>query len=127
MGLGMWGRKKWTHRSSGLGWSQNSSMAKSRRTFLAGGTALAVPATAVAQEGPKKVHYKNAESRPERRCWIARCRTGTCCSSAGKGARTTAIKAHTEDGAGQYENKLQKAGSWMEKCLKCNVYLEWRL
>jgi enamine deaminase RidA (YjgF/YER057c/UK114 family) len=101
-------------------------MAKSRRSFLAGGAALAVPATAVAQDGPKKkVHYKSGKPPAKTPLFNSAVSYGNLLFIAGKGAHYDGdIKAHTKTVLDDIENELQKAGSSMDKCLKCNVYLK---
>ena len=98
--------------------------AKSRRSFLkkaavaAPVAALAAPARAQAQSGPGRKVVSGGRL-------FSGCVTyGNLVFVAGKGAHFEGdIKAHTKHVLDEVEKELVKAGSSMEKVLKCNVYL----
>ncbi len=100
-------------------------MPKSRRSFLAAGATVAVPAAAAAQTGPqKKVHYKK-EKPAKTPLFNSAVSYGNLLFIAGKGAHYEGdIKQHTKTVLDDIEKELANAGSSMEKCLKCNVYLK---
>jgi enamine deaminase RidA (YjgF/YER057c/UK114 family) len=100
-------------------------MADSRRKFLAAGTALAVPAAAQAQDGPKKkVHYKGA--KPQKTpLFSSAVSYGNLLFIAGKGFHKEGdIKVHTAGVLDDIENELKNAGSSMDRVLKATVYLK---
>ena len=109
-------------------------MAKSnRRRFLARASAVAaaaaVPSAASAQqrtiEKPaKKVHWSGGK-RPEKPPLFSGVVTyGNLVFISGIGAHFEGdIKAHTKHVLDQIETRLKECGSSMEKCVKCNVYL----
>ncbi|MBN9660011.1 MAG: RidA family protein [Acidobacteria bacterium] len=100
-------------------------MANSRRKFIAGGAALAVPAAAVAQDKvTKKVHYKG-EKPKKQPLFSGAVSLGNLLFIAGKGAHVPGdIKVHTKIVLDEIEAELKNAGSSMEKVLKCNVYIK---
>ena len=98
-------------------------MKTNRRKLLAG--ALAGAATAGAargQSGPvKKVHGPKPKATP---LFSSAVSYGNLLFIAGKGAHFAGdIKAHTKHVLDEVEKELVRAGSSMEKVLKCNVYL----
>jgi len=99
--------------------NQNSEPKKSRRGLLKGAAlAAAAAAPAAAQSGPaRKVHSKGG--------LFSGCVSfGNLVFVAGKGAHFEGdIKAHTDHVLKEIEKELTKAGSSMNKVLKCNVYL----
>src|SRR6187549_2301852 len=100
-------------------------MKESRRTMLkaaAGVTAAA--GAAQAKGGPaKKVHHRGA--KPAKPPLFSGCVSyGNLVFVAGKGAHFEGdIKAHTKHVLDELEKELIKAGSSMEKVLKCGVFL----
>lgn len=98
-----------------------------RRSFFRRGMAVAaaLPAVAAAQQGPvKKVHTKDG-ARPARPpLFSGAISYGNLLFIAGIGAHFEGdIKAHTKHVLDQIETRLKECGSSMEKCVKCNVYL----
>ena len=92
---------------------------QNRRNFLkAGAAATATAGVAKAQTGPtKKVHSKGG-------LFSGAVSYGNLLFIAGKGAHFEGdIKAHTKHVLDEIEKELVKAGSSMNKVLKCNVYL----
>jgi enamine deaminase RidA (YjgF/YER057c/UK114 family) len=92
---------------------------QNRRNFLkAGAAATAATGVAKAQTGPaKKVHSKG-------RLFSGAVSYGNLLFIAGKGTHFEGdIKAHTKHVLDVIEKELVKAGSSMNKVLKCNVYL----
>jgi enamine deaminase RidA (YjgF/YER057c/UK114 family) len=98
-------------------------MKSNRRKLLMGalaGAATAGPARA--QAGPaKKVHGPKPKTTP---LFSSAVSYGNLLFIAGKGAHFPGdIRAHTKHVLDQVEKELVRAGSSMEKVLKCNVYL----
>lgn len=98
-----------------------------RRTLLRGAaTALAGAAAAQGAEAKteRKVHYRNGK-KPEKTPLFSGCVSyGNLVFVAGKGAHYKGtIEEHTKTVLDEIEAELKNAGSSMEKCLKCNVYL----
>lgn len=95
-------------------------MATNRRNLLkAAAVAPAAAAVAKAQsKGPeRKVHSKGA-------LFSGAVSYGNLLFVAGKGAHFEGdIKAHTKHVLDEIQKELEKAGSSMDKVLKCNVYL----
>ncbi|WP_321474896.1 RidA family protein [uncultured Paludibaculum sp.] len=100
-------------------------MANSRRKFIAGGAALAVPAAAAAQSTvQKKVHYKGDKPKKQP-LFSGAVSLGNMLFIAGKGAHVPGdIKLHTKIVLDEIEAELKNAGSSMEKVLKCTVFLK---
>ena len=104
-----------------------------RRTFIRRGvtaaaavTAAAVPATAAAQtEKPaKKVHYPNGRKPEKTPLFNGIVSYGNLLFIAGIGHHSEGdIKVHTKSVLDQIQQRLESAGSSMEKVVKCNVYL----
>jgi 2-iminobutanoate/2-iminopropanoate deaminase len=108
------------------------SMNKSnRRNFIGRGVvasaavtaAAAVPATA--QEKPtKKVHYKNGKKPEKTPPYSGIITYGNLVFISGVGYHEAGdIKVHTKGVLDTIQQQLESVGSSMEKCLKCNVYL----
>lgn len=100
-------------------------MPNSRRKFIAGGAALAVPAAAAAQtKVEKKVHYKG-EKPKKTPLFSGAVSYGNLLFIAGKGAHFEGdVRAHTKKVLDDIEAELINAGSSMDKVLKANVYLK---
>jgi enamine deaminase RidA (YjgF/YER057c/UK114 family) len=104
-----------------------------RRRFIGRGaaaaaavTAATLPASAAAQtERPtKKVHYPNGRKPEKPPLFSGIVSYGNLLFIAGIGAHFEGdIKAHTKHVLDQIQQRLESAGSSMEKVLKCNVYL----
>lgn len=101
-----------------------------RRKFLGRGVAAAAAATATAvpasaQEKPaKKVMYRNGKKPDKTPLFNGAVAYGNLLFIAGKGYHSEGdIKVHTKDVLRQIKEELERAGSSMEKVLKCNVYL----
>ncbi|MEP7367964.1 MAG: RidA family protein, partial [Acidobacteriota bacterium] len=106
--------------------SQNDER-KSRRGMLKTGASaaaatLAATSTAAAQSTPRKVVHR---AKPEKTPLFNGCISfGNLVFVAGKGAHVPGdIKLHTDIVLKEIEKELVKAGSSMDKVLKCNVYL----
>lgn len=98
-------------------------MSVKRRKLLMGAVAgAAVAGAAKAQAGPvKKVHGPKPKTTP---LFSSAVSYGNLLFIAGKGAHFPGdIKAHTKHVLDEVEKELVRAGSSMEKVLKCNVYL----
>ena len=101
-----------------------------RRKFLTrGGAVVGVAAVsalpAAAQDKPvKKVHYRNGKKPEKTPRFNSTITFGNLVFIAGVGAHFEGdIKAHTKHVLDQIQKQLESVGSSMEKCLKCNVYL----
>ena len=101
-----------------------------RRKFLFRGVAAATAATAAAvpaaaQEKPvKKVMYRNGRKPEKTPLFNGAVAYGNLLFIAGKGYHSEGdIKVHTKDVLRQIKEELERAGSSMEKVVKCNVYL----
>jgi 2-iminobutanoate/2-iminopropanoate deaminase len=104
-----------------------------RRKFIGRGvtaaaavTAAAMPTPAAAQtEKPaRKVHYPNGRKPEKPPLFSGTVSYGNLLFIAGIGAHFEGdIKAHTKHVLDQIQQRLESAGSSMEKVLKCNVYL----
>jgi 2-iminobutanoate/2-iminopropanoate deaminase len=101
-----------------------------RRNFLTKGAAVAGAAAvaavpAAAQDKPvKKVHYRNGKKPEKTPRFNSTITYGNLVFIAGVGAHFEGdIKAHTKHVLDQIQKQLESVGSSMEKCLKCNVYL----
>ena len=101
-----------------------------RRNFLTrGGAVVGVAAVsalpAAAQDKPvKKVHYRNGKKPEKTPRFNSTITFGNLVFIAGVGAHFEGdIKAHTKHVLDQIQKQLESVGSSMEKCLKCNVYL----
>ena len=101
-----------------------------RRNFLTrGGAVVGVAAVsalpAAAQDKPvKKVHYRNGKKPEKTPRFNSTITFGNLVFMAGVGAHFEGdIKAHTKHVLDQIQKQLESVGSSMDKCLKCNVYL----
>jgi 2-iminobutanoate/2-iminopropanoate deaminase len=104
-----------------------------RRRFIGRGvtaaaavTAAAMPTPAAAQtEQPaRKVHYPNGRKPEKPPLFSGTVSYGNLLFIAGIGAHFEGdIKAHTKHVLDQIQQRLESAGSSMDKVLKCNVYL----
>jgi len=102
-----------------------------RRKFLGRGAVVAAAAAATvpaanAQEKPtKRVIYRNGK-KPEKSTspFSSTVAYGILLFIAGVGYHKEGdIKVHTKNVLDSIKQQLESAGSSMEKCLKCNVYL----
>ena len=100
-----------------------------RRKFLGRGTAVAAAAgvavpAAQAQEKPtKRVIYRNGK-KPAKSLFSGTVAYGNLIFSSGVGYHKEGdIKVHTQHVLDSIKEQLESVGSSMEKCLKCNVYL----
>jgi len=101
-----------------------------RRKFLFRGAAAAAATTAAvvpaaAQEkATKKVMYRNGKKPDKTPLFNGAVAYGNLLFIAGKGYHSEGdIKVHTKDVLRQIKEELERAGSSMEKVVKCNVYL----
>src|SRR5215510_8810071 len=105
-----------------------------RRKFLGRGaavaaavTAAAVPAGAAqtpADKPVKKVHYRNGKKPDKTPLFNSTVSYGNLLFIAGVGYHQEGdIKVHTKAVLDQIQQQLESVGSWMNKVLKCNVYL----
>ncbi len=91
---------------------------------LAGAAAGQGAAQAAEAKPERKVHYKNGK-KPDKPGLFSGCVSyGNLVFVAGKGAHYKGtIEEHTKTVLDEIEAELKNAGSSMDKCLKCNVYL----
>jgi len=101
-----------------------------RRRFIGRGVTLAAAvagatATISAQEKPvRKVHYANGRKPETPPLFSGTVSYGNLLFIAGIGYHSEGdIKVHTKNVLDQIQQRLEAAGSSMEKVLKCNVYL----
>jgi len=101
-----------------------------RRKFLGRGTAVAAAAAvavpaANAQEKPtKRVIYRNGKKPDKTPRFSGTVAYGNLLFISGVGYHKEGdIKVHTKNVLDSIKEQLESAGSSMEKCLKCNVYL----
>ena len=104
-----------------------------RRSFIGRGaavaaavTAAAVPVKAAAQADTpvKKVHYRNGIKPEKTPLFNSTVSFGNLLFIAGVGYHSEGdIKVHTKHVLDQIQQQLERAGSSMDKVLKCNVYL----
>jgi enamine deaminase RidA (YjgF/YER057c/UK114 family) len=95
-------------------------------TVVAAVTAAAVPAAAAEQvdKPVKKVHYRNGVKPEKTPLFNGAVSYGNLLFIAGVGYHAEGdIKVHTKNVLDQIQQTLERAGSSMEKVLKCNVYL----
>ena len=99
-----------------------------RRKLLAasaaGAAAAAAPSPAQAQRYDERmVHWSNGK-KPDNPLFAPVVTFGNLVFVAGKGAHFEGdIKAHTKHVLDTIQAELERVGSSMDKCLKCNVYL----
>lgn len=101
---------------------------KSNRRALLRGAAVAVAGAAAGQAAEtkmeKKVHYRNGKKPDKTPLFSGAVSYGNLLFIAGKGAHYKGtIEEHTKTVLDEIEAELKNAGSSMDKCLKCNVYL----
>lgn len=101
-----------------------------RRKFIGRGVAVAAAATAAAapgkaQEAPSKRVIRRSGRAPQRTpLFSGTVAYGNLIFISGVGYHQEGdIKVHTEHVLESIKRQLEAAGSSMEKCLKCNVYL----
>src|SRR2546430_6786007 len=98
-----------------------------RRKFLGRGTVVAAAAAvaANAQEKPtKRVIYRNGKKPDGPSRYSPTVAYGNLLFISGVGYHKEGdIKVHTRNVLDSIKEQLESAGSSMEKCLKCNVYL----
>jgi enamine deaminase RidA (YjgF/YER057c/UK114 family) len=99
----------------------------SRRKLLAAGAAGAAAAAAAApaqaQTMERKVHW-SGDRVPDNPLFAPVVTLGNLVFVAGKGAHFEGdIKAHTDHVLNTIQKELERVGSSMDKCVKCNVYL----
>ena len=88
--------------------------------MMAGGAA----AQAAEPKMEKKVHYKGGAKPAKTPLFSGAVSYGNLLFIAGKGAHYKGtIEEHTKTVLDEIEAELKNAGSSMDKCLKCNVYL----
>ena len=91
----------------------------------AGAVAVAAGAPAQAQAGPqKKVHYRDGKKPDRVPRFNSAISYGNLLFISGKGYHEAGdIKKHTDEVLKTIQEELERCGSSMSKCLKCNVYL----
>jgi len=101
-----------------------------RRRFFGRGLAAAAAATVAAEQAPaqerpmKRVIYKDGKKPAKTPLFSSTVAYGNLLFISGVGAHFEGdIKAHTKKVLDDIQAQLESAGSSMEKCLKCNVYL----
>ena len=101
-----------------------------RRKFLGRGVAAAAAATAAAvpaaaqEQKPTKRVISPSGKKPDNPLYSNAVAYGNLLFIAGKGYHSEGdIKVHTKDVLRQIKEELERAGSSMNKVLKCNVYL----
>jgi enamine deaminase RidA (YjgF/YER057c/UK114 family) len=100
----------------------------SRRKLLAAGAgaaaAAASAAPASAQTMERKVHWSGGKKPDKPQLFAPVVTLGNLVFVAGKGAHFEGdIKAHTDHVLKTIQSELERVGSSMDKCVKCNVYL----
>lgn len=101
-----------------------------RRKFLGRGTAvaaaaaIAVPAANAQEKPTKRVIYRNGKKPEKTPRFSGTVAYGNLIFISGVGYHKEGdIKVHTRHVLDSIKEQLESAGSSMEKCLKCNVYL----
>ena len=101
-----------------------------RRRFItkgaaAGAAAVVAAAPLKAQAAPqKKVHVREGQKRRSAPLFNSAISYGNLLFISGKGAHFEGdIKSHTDHVLNTIKEELERCGSSMDKCLKCNVYL----
>jgi enamine deaminase RidA (YjgF/YER057c/UK114 family) len=102
----------------------------SRRGFItkgaaAGAVAAATAAPAAAQASPeRKIHYRDGKKPDNPPLFSSAVSYGNLLFISGKGYHQEGdIKKHTDEVLKTIQEELERCGSSMNKCLKCNVYL----
>ena len=106
-------------------------MKDNRRKFLtksvaasAGVVAAAGPAAAAEKKPTKKVLWKNGKAPEKTPLFSGTVLYGNLIFISGVGAHVPGdIKSHTKIVLDSIQKQLEEAGSSMEKCLKCSVFL----
>lgn len=106
-------------------------MKDNRRKFLtktmaasAGVAAAAGPAAAAEKKPTKKVLWKNGKAPEKTPLFSGTVLYGNLIFISGVGAHVPGdIKSHTKIVLDSIQKQLEEAGSSMEKCLKCSVFL----
>ena len=110
-------------------------MKSNRRSFLGKGLAATTAAAAVAakpvsaqekepEKWKKRVIYRNGKPPEGPHRYNSTVAFGNLLFISGVGYHKEGdIKVHTKNVLDQIQKQLEDAGSSMEKCLKCNVYL----
>jgi len=99
-----------------------------RRRFLTRGAAVAATAgaagAAAAQSNPERKVLWSGDNAPRSPLFSPLVTYGNLVFVAGKGYHEEGdIKKHTDEVLNTIERELKRAGSSMDQCLKCNVYL----
>ena len=99
-----------------------------RRRFLTKGAAVAavagVAGTAAAQSKPERKVLWRDDKKPDNPLFSGLVTYGSLVFVAGKGYHKEGdIKKHTDEVLKSVQRELERAGSSMNQCLKCNVYL----
>jgi 2-iminobutanoate/2-iminopropanoate deaminase len=97
-----------------------------RRKAITGAVAAALGTATAAQakSAPEKKVYRRGEKPTKPPLFSGAVSYGNLLFISGKGAHFPGdIKAHTKHVLDEVQAELENAGSSMEKCLKCNVYL----
>lgn len=101
-----------------------------RRNFIGRGAAVAGAAAVAATPAPardrpvKKVLYRNGKKPAKTPLFNSMVTFGNLLFIAGVGYHSEGdIKVHTKNVLDQIQQELERAGSSMDKVLKCNVYL----
>jgi enamine deaminase RidA (YjgF/YER057c/UK114 family) len=96
----------------------------SRRKILTGAGAAAAAAAAPAAQAENATQHVVHWSKPNNPLFAPVVTLGNLVFVAGKGAHFEGdIKAHTDHVLKTIEAELERVGSSMQKCVKCNVYL----
>src|SRR6185312_2020262 len=101
-----------------------------RRKFLARGTvaaaaaSVAVPAAKAQEQPTKRVIYRNGKKPEKTPLFSGTVAYGNLIFISGVGYHKEGdIKVHTQHVLDSIKQQLEAAGSSMDKCLKCNVFL----
>jgi 2-iminobutanoate/2-iminopropanoate deaminase len=95
-----------------------------RGTAVAAAAAVAVPAANAQEKPTKRVIYRNGKKPEKTPRFSGTVAYGNLLFISGVGYHKEGdIKVHTRHVLDSIKEQLESAGSSMEKCLKCNVYL----
>jgi enamine deaminase RidA (YjgF/YER057c/UK114 family) len=95
-----------------------------RSTAVAAGAAVAVPAANAQEKPTKRVLYRNGKKPDKPSRYSSTVAYGNLIFISGVGYHKEGdIKVHTRHVLDSIKEQLESVGSSMEKCLKCNVYL----
>jgi 2-iminobutanoate/2-iminopropanoate deaminase len=105
--------------------SERRNVLRAAAGAAAAAVSLGAARASAAETAPtKKVHRKAGPKPKQTPLFSGAVSYGNLLFLAGVGAHFPGdIKAHTKHVLDELEKKLKEAGSSMEKCLKCNVYL----